>query len=298
METVDLNRQDAAARKAEMASHFDATELDRVHEEIVQAYTNERRTTSSSKEPGQQEVSAWSVEQMEAHRASLDGIVNAAKPPTGMHPQDLYFAREDYQKAESTLRPRIVDIDLILARVRRRVWDFLVRTEQQLAYGAVASSVFERYRQYVDRQLRDVAPEALDQLRAAYARAAEGPAEARAQAVLSCRRVLKSVADVLYPASSTPIRAADGTERQVTDEHWVNRLWQFVADRSGQSRFRQATRVNLAETGKRIDALNDLTSKGLHEQASEYEMDQAIIQTYVLIGDLLRLREETAPPSA
>lgn len=292
-EAVDTNKRDSAARKAEMAAYFAAETLDQVHAAVVEEYINTRRIAPMDSEGGikEEQVLGWSVEQLEAHQTSLQRTIDSARPPAGMHPQDLYSAQEKFEKLSVHFGSTLTNIDLVLSRVRRRVWDFLTRAEQELGYGAVGAEVFADYRAYVDRRLIEVAPEALDQLQSAYARVSEGTPEARAQAVLSCRRVLKSVADVLYPPTDIPLVGPDGVERQLTDDRWVSRLWQFVVDRSGDSRFRKAIQSNMSDLGSRIDAMNDLTSKGVHEAAEPYEVQQAVIQTYVLIGDLLRLGE-------
>jgi hypothetical protein len=43
-----------------------------------------------------------------------------------------------------------------------------------------------------------------------------------------------------------------------------------------------------------VEALNDLASKGVHSDIAEYEADQCMIQTYLTIGDLLRLDDRTS----
>jgi hypothetical protein len=52
-------------------------------------------------------------------------------------------------------------------------------------------------------------------------------------------------------------------------------------------------KVSITDTGNRVDALYDLASKGVHDEVSVEEVDQAVIQTYLLVGDLLRLAQET-----
>jgi hypothetical protein len=41
-----------------------------------------------------------------------------------------------------------------------------------------------------------------------------------------------------------------------------------------------------------MDRLYDLVSKGVHTDVTEFEVNQAVIQTYLLVGDILRLADQ------
>ena len=53
----------------------------------------------------------------------------------------------------------------------------------------------------------------------------------------------------------------------------------------------QRTLANLDELDRRFAALNDLTSKGVHTNVLADEVGHAVVQPYLLIGDLIRLAE-------
>lgn len=53
--------------------------------------------------------------------------------------------------------------------------------------------------------------------------------------------------------------------------------------------------AQLTDLGNRLDALNVAGSKGVHADVTGAEADQCIIQTYLLIGDFLRLAESASP---
>lgn len=82
---------------------------------------------------------------------------------------------------------------------------------------------------------------------------------------------MKTLADLVYPASRTPVLGTDGAMHGVTDDKFINRLIQFMdrrRDRAG--RLAGATVEGLAA---RLDALNDLSSKGVHDKVTEAEVD-------------------------
>lgn len=189
---------------------------------------------------------------------------------------------------------RALEREQVLARVRQRVVDYLSKTERQVMSGQLKADVWERNRAFVDDRLRAVAPEALEQLEGAYRRQAERDPEARSQALTSCRRVLKSLADALYPATERLVEGADSVRREMTDERYIRRLVQFVTERTRRSRSREVLTSEVREWGRRLDSLNALASKGVHASVSEAELDQCVIQTYLTVGDLLRIEAGTS----
>jgi hypothetical protein len=295
MESVDLNKGDSVDRKAELGQHFGNEEAGRVHELLTDQYLRDRRIQKVNDDGslGEELVTSWSVEQMEDMVADMKVQREHQVPPPGLHTLDLYYAEHRYDQRRVLLSTQIGQLEVVLSRLRRRVWDFLIRTEVEIAWGSSNAEVFDRYRQAVDSRLRGLAPRALEQLESSYRRLREGDAEARSQALLACRRILKTIADVLYPPRDAPAVDAEGTQHEVGDKDDLNRLWQFVSEQSGKSKSRQLMKVSITDTGNRVDALYDLASKGVHDEVSVEEVDQAVIQTYLLVGDLLRLAQET-----
>lgn len=286
MESIQVAKRDSMARKIEMAGHFAEDELDRVHEAVVQEFTHERRIARLNDDGSlgnEDKVCSYSVEEIENRMVSLARQFELAANDPEQRARGNHYGLE-------TLREQFADV---MGRIRRRVWDYLIRTEIELRFGQSAADLFDAYRREVDSHIGLIQPEILDQFQSAYRRAAEGGPEERAQAVTSCRRILKALADAVYPPSTTAVRGSDGNERVLTDQMWVSRLWQFVAEKQASSRSRQLLQATVEELGHRVDALNDLTSKGLHDETTEQEVRQAVIQTYVTVGDILRLHDET-----
>lgn len=190
------------------------------------------------------------------------------------------------------------EYSIVLRRIENRVHEFLSTTEKQLMYGQMNSDIFERNRQYVDARLRAIAPDALAKLVSVYRRLSEGDEEARSQALLSCRRILKSLADTLYPVPTQPVLGPDSRERALTEEKYISRLWQFVYERVKGKTAGDLLLAQVNDMGNRIDRLYDLSSKGVHVDTTEFEVDQAVIQTYLLIGDILRLADDNSAINA
>lgn len=196
-----------------------------------------------------------------------------------------------YSKYQTAINMLAINKRQILSDIGHRVYEFLSCTEKQLMDGQVLSDIFERNRQYVDDKMTAIAPDILDKFKVVFRRLEERDEEARSQALLTCRRILKSLADKLYPPTGKPVTGGDGKERQLTEEKYINRLWQYISDSVEGTTAGESILSQIEYLGNRIDRVYGLTCKGTHVNVSEEEANQCVIQTYMTIGDILRLAE-------
>lgn len=173
----------------------------------------------------------------------------------------------------------------------------LGKVEWEIAFNEFFPlEVVKRNRVYVDHKLSQLYPDAFSKFVSANRRMQEDNPEAWAQALVSCRRLLKSLADDLYPPTSDPVRGADGKERTLGEEQYIRRLWQFIYEQARRSTSGELLMAQTNDLGKRLDRLHKLTHKGVHAEVSEFEVNQCVIQTYLLVGDLLWLSEGSSDP--
>jgi len=181
--------------------------------------------------------------------------------------------------------------EVALDRIRGRVHIYLSETEKQLIFGQINADIFERNRIYVDSKLGKLNPEVMSQFVSVYRRMQEKDPESYAQAATSCRRIIKSLADALYPPSGNPIRCADNNDRILSDDKYINRLRQYLQEQIPHSSSSELLLADVELLGKKIKKLNDLTCKGAHAEIPEFEINQCVIQTYLMAGDILRISE-------
>lgn len=255
-------------------------------------YIKRRRT-----QPDKQQANLRSVQQIEelAQMLQEQEAASLVPPPPGMHSYDL--GKHVFEQTQG--RVRLVEsriaLEAVLARIKDRLWQFLTETEYELTFGEASAETFDRLRSYVDKQLTTIAPPALEQFQAAYRRLKDGGNEDRAHALTSCRRVLKTLADQLYPARPEPVTGVDGKARVLNDAMFVNRLVQYVAETVGKHANGAVVQAALEDVGARLGALNDLASKGVHADVTTYEVDTCVVQTYLVVADVLRIRERAIP---
>jgi hypothetical protein len=276
---------------ARLLKHVPGDEANAKWKAEYDGYIGRRRLQS-----GQQEANLRSVQQIEDLVQMLreqEGPT-LVPPPPGMHSYDLGKYVSDQERTRVSLVASRVSLDTVLARIKNRLWEFLTETEYELSFGEATGETFDRLRSYVDKQLTTISPPALEQFQTAYRRLKEGGDEDRAHALTSCRRVLKTLADELYPARSEPVTGADGKARTLNDARFVNRLLQFVVETVGKHENGAVVQAMLEDVAARLEALNALASKGVHADVTTYEVDTCVVQTYLVVADVLRIRERAA----
>ena len=285
METRGRNDEQAKNRAGlEIATHLSAGEMASLWRAAVEAFISERALYM------QEGMLGMSVAEAEASMAGLREQAGHLHPPAGLEGWTLQQTAQSMAEQRAQLLNAAADTEQVLARVRSRVSDYLSAIEQQIAFGQVSADAWERNRIYVDARLVEVAPNALVQFQAAYRRQSEDDPEARSQALLCCRRVLKSMADAIYPARSEPVMPTDGELHALTDDKFINRLIQFLSE-ALPATAGEVIQADLASFGTRLDSLNELASKGVHASVTQAEVDLCIVRTYIFAGDLLRVMD-------
>ena len=146
--------------------------------------------------------------------------------------------------------------------------------------GTLASSVFDRVRARVDPAVAKYLPASSEKLTSAYENLRSLSAEDWANAVHTCRRLLKDLADALYPATA---------EAKYADDKYINRLTAFVTSQSASETFAKVVGAQIAYLGNRLDAIYDASNKGSHAEVDREEADRYVLYTYLFIGDVLSL---------
>jgi hypothetical protein len=262
---------------SEIAPHLTRDEYTEMHNRLVHDWLNGPRLIKADS------FSPASISDCEGRVAAIEQQIEMLKELGGA----------EAMSATAKLNMEILDARRVLSRQRDRIADYLSRSETQIHFGEVNADIFARNREYVEERLKEVAPQVLGQFSSAYKRHAEvDDPEARSQALMSCRRVLKSLADALYPATGVGTEGVDGRTRIMGDDRYISRLCQFATDKALGTASRDLVVSAIAALGKRLDNLNSLASKGVHDNVSAAEVDQCLLQTFTVAGDLLRIADD------
>jgi len=91
-----------------------------------------------------------------------------------------------------------------------------------------------------------------------------------------------ALADELFPAREEPVN-----NHAVKAENYMNRLWAYGCQRIDSDREREILLAEMEDIGTRLDAVNNLANKGLHDSITKPAADRLVIRTYLALADLL-----------
>lgn len=235
-----------------------------------------------------------SISQIEDGLAALQRAYDDASPASGMTPIDTAFAADRAIGTRAELLPNLQRHRAVLGKVRQRVHDYLVAVESDLLAGKANSDVFQRAQLYINGALQKYAPDALSKFVASQESLSSGAPEDYAHALTSCRRLIKALADALYPATAQEVEGIDGVSRVMSDDKYKNRLSEFVRSKVEGKRHKQTVVQIVSDLSARLNALDGLASKGVHDDVTQAEAETCVVWTYMLAGDIVRIADGTS----
>lgn len=206
------------------------------------------------------------VQSMKAPSLSGDGLIVA-----------LNNAHRQINNATST----IISYSRIRSAVLSEMYTFATRTFNELTFSESQEELFATARHEIDGLLAPNVDKALDKIESIVERLRKGDHEAVSQAMSTCRRLIDSFADAVYPPSSTPV-VVDGSPVEVNKSKVLNRIAQHVNSKVASKSRRDRLRVTLRGIYERV-------STGVHDDVTTDEARFLFLQTYVVLGEILTL---------
>lgn len=240
---------------------------------------------------GSEGLLSASIDQLEGNYAELERVYSEFTIPSNLSSIDAYHFAKGVDDNKAKLLPLLNNHRAVIARVKQKAYDYLVKTETELQSGETVPNVFARGLDYVRASLAEKSPKALEMFTAAETRLESGSAEELSHALTSVRRMIKELADVLYPATGEAIIGDDKVERVMDNEAYRNRLIQYVKDELGKHGQGEVVQETLRSFGSRLNTLDNLASKGVHDDVSIAEAESCIAWTFMLAADLLRIAD-------
>ena len=220
--------------------------------------------------------------------------ITPSRTPANLSPEEERKWQVMNLKSSEKYKLSILHRRKVLERIRRKVIDFLTMSEAKLWFAAEAESLFVGPNETMMNWLASNAPSGLEQLKIARHRLEEGGLEARTHALTSLRRLIKTVADFLYPPIGESVQCSDGKVRQLGEDQYLNRLREFTAARINSKTSKKLVFSAFEDLDRRLDLAHDLACKGVHAEVTEFEVRLCFMQTYFLLGEMLVLKENGA----
>lgn len=195
-----------------------------------------------------------------------------------------------------TLRNRIQKLSQLLDERRGFLYEYVSTKNYELKYSKITSDIFSRTRNNVDSKIGNLIPLSVQKFASVYENLNSDNTEDWSNAVHSCRRILQDTADVIYPARKDKVIDLGGNKTKnikLGPDNYINRLIAYVEENTDSKRFEEIVGSHMKYLGERLDAIFQAAQKGSHDIIStREEADRYVIYTYLVVGDILSLREE------
>jgi hypothetical protein len=240
-----------------------------------------------------------SLPQMEARRKADESVVQASGTSRSPTPKARDYTEKGateallvtYAKMQIGQKDAFIQSQGLFASFKSALHSYATDTYLALEFGDVVQGIFEQAREEVDTFVRAYCPKAAEQLVAMSERLREDLTESRSAALTSCRRLLMTVADALFPAQSMTRVDSKGKERKVGPDEYKNRLLAFIDVKieAGHDSNLSIVAPEIDHLAARLDAIYEKSCKGVHADVSREEARLVVIQTYLFIAELARL---------
>ena len=183
----------------------------------------------------------------------------------------------------------IIQDETIAQKVLGNLYQYIINIYYKLKYEGMIDDIFSQNVEDMTYKIGNICPTILKKVDSISSNITSENPEDWANAVHSCRRMLKDLADVLYPPHEAIQK--DGKTIKLGEENYINRLIQYIdACLNKGKTFKDVIITDLESIGKRLDAIYDATNKGTHAEVSRDESKRYIMHTYFLISDILSLK--------
>jgi len=243
-----------------------------------------------------------SIAELEHQSRMVDAALQAARDPdvhlssanpyqTVVPPVGNWLERETAKNKSSTALKR-------LSSCRTLIYRYALRKHYELKFSDIADDIFSRIRERVDAAIGRVVPDAVQKLSAVHDNLLSDNPEDWANAVHSCRRILKDLADAIFPPRSDDRVVKQGMNEKTIHlgpDNYVNRIMCYVEDNSASTRFTEIVGSHLAYLGDRLDSVSKAAQKGSHKGiVRREEADRYVVYTYLIVGDVLSLADSAS----
>lgn len=215
-------------------------------------------------------------------------VLKAVSSNSGATYNDKSSARSKIDNIQNKIS---INTELLSSR-RVFIYNYVLEKNYELKYSNLNSDIFTRTQLKFDAEMMNTIPETIKKFTSVYSNLLSENDEDWSNAVHSCRRILQDLADKIYPARE-PKELPGGKKINLGVEQYINRLVAYIEKHSDSSRFKEIVGSNLKYIGERLDSIFNAVQKGSHKVIStQDEADRYVIYTYLIVGDILRLKAD------
>lgn len=193
------------------------------------------------------------------------------------------------QKVQDAQKNKHVSDHTLFISLKAAIHNYITDIYLSIEFGDAAQDIFEQSREDVDTFIRIHCPKAAEKLVAINERMQDNSPESMSSALTSCRRLLMTIADSIFPPQKEKWIDQKGKERKVGVEEYKNRLLAYIgSDIDGKSSFAIIS-SEVEHLASKLDAIYEKSCKGVHNDISTKEARLAVVHTYLFIAELARV---------
>jgi hypothetical protein len=239
--------------------------------------TRTRRWTNQEEKKGW-----WSpAASIEAVRNSSQDALKTLGGSLSLSGDSINVPMRDRHNLIISYTKNATETEQVLSAIDAQLYQYAANVYAELRFSEIQASLFEQSRVAVDATLATMAGDALKKIESVNERLQSDDAEAISQAMSTCRRLIDSVADHVFPARDEPYDLS-GQSLNVKKNAVLNRINAYLhMNGVGGSR---ATRLRQSLSG-----IYERVSAGVHADVDSHEARYLFLSTYVLLGEVLSL---------
>ena len=221
--------------------------------------------------------------QIEAHIEADKAKLSVMRTPDSSG--DHNYAVAHATRAMNDTTNNISKFSGIRSKVIALLHKFITDVYYEKVFDNLSETIFEGYKSEVDNLIADKCGDVLEQIPSVMERLSLGNSEAVSHALTTCRRIIESFADSIYPPSDETIKIG-GNDLKLDASKHQNRINAYIHLRCESKSRKQRFRQNLAN-------LFDRVSTGVHKDVSAEEAKALFLNSYLFLGEVLHLEEST-----
>ncbi len=207
--------------------------------------------------------------------------------PSGMGEFDTAAFFDQCNQEKRSLRRYISALQTIRVNIKSRCFRYISQIEAQIKAQENTESFLSKIQTEVHNYCRSHADDLYKKLIKAAELIDSEDTESLSLLLTQVRRAIQAAADHFYPSRSGTIKCADGKERVLGDEQYLNRLHEYLATAFPKSSSRDLLRAEFEHLSIFAKRLNDVASKGVHASVSDSEAKQGLLGLYLFLYNVI-----------
>lgn len=224
-----------------------------------------------------------SIAKVEARVESVQQALEALRGGGNYSGDGIVTASRDHDTRIIQLSSALGTWTGICAQVVAAIYDVVAEIYHELLFSELQASLFADTQEKIDGSLAAASGTALDKIERVSDRLRDGDPESVSQALTTCRRLIDSCADYVFPAREEPYAIGDGVTLRVGPQQVLNRLHAHTHACGASKNRRNRLRRTLSDLYERCSA-------GTHAEVPVDEARFVFLQTYIALGEILTLK--------